>query len=123
MAPPTLYKPEFCAIATKILADGESLAAICAELEIARPTLYEWKEKHPDFKLAIDVGLQKAQRDWERLGKEGIQGNLEKFAGSPWMFTMKNRFRDDYKDDKTEKPDESVSLLEKIISGQIKIPQ
>ncbi len=102
-------------------ADGESIAAVCAELEVTRQTFYNWKDNYPDFCNAVEVGLLKSQRDWERVGRDGIVGNLEKFAGSPWMFTMKNRFRSDYQDDRKEEKDESTSLLEKIISGEIKI--
>ncbi len=115
------YKPEYCDVASKVLAGGESLAAVCAELDICRKTLYNWRDSHPEFASALNVGLQKAQRDWERLGREGIDGTLEKFSASPWIFTMKNRFRDDYAEDKEEKKDDNTSVLEKIISGELKI--
>lgn len=116
------YKPEYCEIASKVLAGGESLAAVCAELDICRATLYRWRDAFPDFANALNRGLQKAQRDWERLGREGIQGDRDKFSATPWIFTMKNRFRDDYADDKQDKKDDAASLLEKILSGQIKVP-
>ncbi len=103
-----------CAVAAKVLAEGESLAAVCAELEVTRSTLYEWREHHPEFRDALEIGLQKAQRDWERLGRNGIEGNLEKFSASPWIFTMKNRFRDDYKEDK-EHHVVDLTVVEKLI--------
>lgn len=112
------YKPSFCATATKVLSGGESLAAVCAEIGISRSTLYEWRENHEEFKEALAVGLQRAQRDWERLGRDGIEGNLEKFSASPWIFTMKNRFRDDYAEDKEAKP-ASESLVEKLLDRLI----
>lgn len=34
------YKPEYCEVAAKVLAGGESYAAVCAELDICRSTLY-----------------------------------------------------------------------------------
>jgi len=108
------YKPEMCEIAAKVLAGGESLAAVCAELEITRSTLYEWKDNHPAFRDALEIGLQKAQRDWERMGRNGIEGNYEKFSASPWIFTMKNRFRADYQEDKEPKT-VSDTLVEKIL--------
>ena len=112
---PSLYREEYCDIAIKVLSEGESLAAVCCELDICRDTLYEWRDKHPDFAIAIKRGLQKAQRDWERLGRDGICGNIEKFSASPWIFTMKNRFRDDYQEDKSENKSVSDSLVEKLI--------
>jgi len=58
--------------------------------------------------------LQKAQRVWEKIGRNGIEGNYEKFSGAPWIFTMKNRFRRDYQEDKEPK-NESASIIEKLI--------
>jgi hypothetical protein len=115
------FDEKYCEIAAKVLAGGESLAAVCAELDIARSTLYEWRDKYPSFAKALSQGLQKAQRVWENIGKEGITGDIKNFGGTPWMFTMKNRFRDDYRDDKDEKKDDAVSVLEKIISGELKV--
>ena len=114
MARPIEYREHFCEIAAKILADGESLAAVCAELEITRPTLSAWRTTYPEFGDAVEIGLLKSQRDWERLGRNGIEGKYEKFGGAPWMFTMKNRFRDDYKEDKEPKT-VADSIVEKLI--------
>jgi hypothetical protein len=121
-APVSSYRPEYCDIAIKVLADGESLAAVCCELDICRTTLYEWRDKHPDFARALRKGLQKAQRDWETLGRHGVNGDIDKFSATAWLFTMKNRFRDDYAEDKKEdKKSDEKSVLEKIISGEIVI--
>ena len=114
----TKYKKEMCIKAEEVLANGESLAAICAELGITRTTLYDWRDTHPDFKEAIERGLQKAQRLWEQMGQDGIKGNYEKFNSAPWIFTMKNRFREDYKEDKDVKTDNS-SLVEKLLGRLI----
>lgn len=110
------YKPEYCEIAIRVLSDGESLAAVCCELDISRPTLYTWRETFPEFDEAIAKGLQKSQRDWERLGKQGIEGEIKNFQGSSWMFTMKNRFRADYAEDKKDDAKDTVieKLLEKL---------
>lgn len=107
-----------CAIAEQVLANGESLSAICAELEITRTTLYDWRNTHPEFKEAIERGLQKAQRLWEKMGQDGIKGHYEKFNAAPWIFTMKNRFRDDYSEDKETKNDMKaifLALVDKLV--------
>jgi transposase-like protein len=121
MGTPNKYKKEFCSKAEEILATGKSLAAVCASLDIARCTLYEWRDKHPEFKESLDKGLQKCQQYWEEIGEDGIKGNYEKFGAAPWIFTMKNRFREDYKEEKEEKKDDDKSVLEKLITGEIKI--
>jgi len=121
MGTPNVYKKEYCQIAIDVLSSGESLAAVCAELNIARSTLYEWRDSNPEFKAALEQGLQKAQRDWERLGRDGINGNLEKFSQAAYIFTMKNRFRADYAEDKEDKDNTAASVLEKILKGEIKV--
>lgn len=121
MGIPNKYKKEFAKKAEEILATGKSLAAVCAALDITRQSLYDWKDAHPEFKEAIDKGLLKAQAVWEQMGEDGIKGNYEKFGAAPWIFTMKNRFREDYKEDKEEKKDNGQSVLEKLITGEIKL--
>ena len=108
------YKPEYCEVAAKVLAGGESLAAVCAELDICRATLYNWRNDHPEFASSINRGLQKAQRSWEAFGREAMEGQVDRFSAPSWIFTMKNRFRDDYKEDKQEKT-VSESLVDKLI--------
>jgi hypothetical protein len=115
------YKPEYCATAVKVLSGGESLAAVCAEIGISRKTLYNWRDAHEEFAEALQYGLQVAQRDWESLGRSGIQGDIKNFSASPWIFTMKNRFRDDYKDDKDDSKSPSESVLEQILSGKLQV--
>lgn len=120
MGTPNKYDPKFCKIATDILSKGKSLAAVCAELDICRDTLYEWRESKPEFKEALARGLQKCQLYWEEMGIKGTAGKLKGFSAPAFIFTLKNRFREDYAEQKEEKS-EATSLLEKIISGELKI--
>ena len=50
-----------CAIATQVLAGGESIVAVAAELGVCRATVYEWRDMHPEFEKAIKAGLAAAQ--------------------------------------------------------------
>lgn len=110
----TKYAPEYCDVARKVLGDGESIAALCAELQIVRQTFYTWRDKHPEFNDAVEVGLMEAQRVWEKIGRDGITGEYDRFGGSPWIFTMKNRFRHDYQEEKSEQLS-NASVIEKLI--------
>ena len=112
------YRPDHCEIAKNILAAGESLAAVCAEIEIARSTLHEWRKTYPEFDEAIEVGLQQCQRVWEKEGREAMFNETKYFSSSPYIFTMKNRFRHDYDFEKQEASpmDELLKqLVEKIV--------
>ena len=115
------FRPEYCEIAAEVLSSGKSYAAVCSKLDICRSTLYKWRDDFPEFAKALSRGLQKAQEHWEDIGEDGIKGNIDKFSSTPWIFTMKNRFRDDYADEKKEDKTSADSLLEKILSGEIKI--
>lgn len=114
MGKPSKYSDNLCGKAFKVLCDGESLAAVCAELDITRETLRVWRDTKPDFNEIINKGLQHSQRYWEKLGRDGIKGNYEKFSCAPWIFTMKNRFRDDYAEEK-----ESKTVSDKIVEALI----
>jgi transposase-like protein len=111
------YKPEFCDIAIKVLADAESLAAVCDEIGVARSTLYLWRDKYEEFGRALDFGKQKSQRKLERIGMQGMVGDIEKFSPTPWIFTMKNRFREDYAEQKEEKSTND-SIVEQLLLGK-----
>jgi len=121
MGTPNKYKKEYAKKAADILAVGKSKAAVCAALDISRRTFYDWCAAHSEFNDAIDIAIQKCQAVWEEIGENGIKGNYERFGAAPWIFTMKNRFRDDYSDEKDEKKEDDKSVLEKIITGEIKI--
>lgn len=121
MGTPNKYNQDMCKTALKVLSDGESLVAVCAELGITRETLRVWRDTHKEFRDAINVGLIKAQRIWEKIGRDGVVGNYDKFGAAPWIFTMKNRFREDYAEDKPDNKSDDRSVLEKIISGELKI--
>lgn len=119
MGTPNKYTSDFCEVAAEILSRGKSLAAVCAHFDISRSTLYEWRDNHPEFGDAINKGLQKAQMVWEEIGEDGIKGNYEKFASTPWLFTMKNRFREDYgveeKNDNTNMGAVVAKLVDKLV--------
>tara|TARA_R110000868_G_scaffold161317_2_gene391530 strand:+ start:1113 stop:1472 length:360 start_codon:yes stop_codon:yes gene_type:complete len=110
----SLYDPKYCPIAVEVLSRGKSLAAVCVACGVCRATLYNWRDTHPDFKDALNFGVQNAQALWEDRGERGIEGEIKNFAGSTYMFTMKNRFRDDYNEDKEAKS-ASDSFVEKLI--------
>lgn len=108
-----VYDESYCTKAIEVLSNGESLVAVAAELGVSRKTVYEWKDKHPEFKEAIEDGLARSQRYWEQMGHDGTTGANKDFCATPWMFTMKSRFRADYAEDK--KDDSKDSVIEKLL--------
>ncbi len=110
------FEPWMIDKALSLFRDGESVTSICCELGIVRDTYYNWAKnpEHPFYNTA-KFGEQLSQQFWERSGRNGIFGEIEKFAGSSWQFVMKNRFKESYKADEQNKP-VSESILEKLLS-------
>lgn len=99
---PSSFKDEFCQIALDVLKKGGSIVQVCAELEISRETFYDWNNpESPRFKDifsdTIKLGLMLSQSWWEKQGQISTF-NSEGFNATSYIFTMKNRFREDYSD-------------------------
>lgn len=108
------YDPSMDEIALNAFREGKSKVAICCLLDISRETYYAWRDdkSHPFSKIA-KKGEMLSQQFWEEIGKKGVVGEVDKFAGSSWQFTMKNRFRDDYSD--APPKDQKDTLIEKLL--------
>ncbi len=113
-----IYNESMCAIAEQIFGSGKSIARLASSLGVCRETIYDWRDKHPEFARALKRGKETAQAHWEDIGEEGICGEIKNFSATAWIFTMKNRFREDYKEDKQEKTI-SESVVEKLLDKLI----
>ena len=113
-----VYNESLCAEAEQLLAAGKSIARVATNLKVSRETIYAWERKHPEFAQAMRNGRNAAQARWEDIGEEGITGGIKNFSATAWMFTMKNRFREDYKEDKEAKST-SETLVEKLLDKLI----
>ena len=109
-----VYNESLCAVAEQLLREGKSIARVATNLGVCRETIYDWRDKHPEFAQAFKRGKDAAQAHWEDIGEAGICGGVKNFSATAWMFTMKNRFREDYKEDKEAKT-VSESIVEKLL--------
>jgi len=95
---PSKYDPKFCETVIEVGEQGDTLAAMAEACDIHRETLNEWMKIHPEFSDAVKRGLQKAQVLWERSGLEMALGLKESGNPTTYIFNMKNRFKDDWRD-------------------------
>lgn len=93
---------------------GASVTKVCVKLGIVRDTYYRWKKEHEEFGRAAAAGEEASQIYWEERGEQGIFGEIDKFSASPWIFVMKNRFRESYTDEK--KDSTNTSLVELLVN-------
>lgn len=112
-----VYNESMCQIAEQLLSEGKSLARVATELKVCRDTIYDWRDKHPEFAAALKRGLGACQAFWEDIGMSGITGEIKNFGGTPWMFVMKNRFRADYAEEKEKSSAESLieTVIDKLV--------
>lgn len=93
---PTDYRPEMCQQVIDLGKEGKSKAQIAAALGKSRQTLENWSAEYPDFLDALKIARDLALAWWEDKGQECL--TAEKFQQSAFIFQMKNRFREDYRD-------------------------
>lgn len=93
---PSKYDPSFCDLILDLGAEGKSKAQIAAALGVNRDTLNEWCKQHADFSVAIKGAADLALAWWENAGQTNM--TRQGFNATAFIFQMKNRFRDDYRD-------------------------
>ena len=97
MARPTKYKPEYCEAVVRHMSDGASLTSFAAEIDVARSTINEWMEAHPEFSEAVKRAKAKCAAWWEKKGREGASGEA---AVNPTLviFGLKNMASEDWRE-------------------------
>jgi hypothetical protein len=78
--------------------EGETLVGMAEACDVSRETINEWMKAHPDFSDAVKRGLQKSQAWWERQGRLATFGATPGFNPTSYIFNMKNRFKEDWRD-------------------------
>lgn len=95
---PTKYKPEMCDRVIAMGKYGASRAEMALELDIDYTTLLDWEKQHEEFSHALKRSAQNSKGWWERLGRQSAVGEVENFNATSFIFNMKNRFKEDWKD-------------------------
>jgi hypothetical protein len=103
------FKPEILQLVFEAGLQGASLKGMWAYLQskgygVPLATFKHWIDRNspnfvPELREAVDEGLALAQARFEQIGLEASQGLVEKHAASTYQFLMKNRFRQDYREE------------------------
>lgn len=94
---PTTFQEEYGEKILSLMAEGLSLAAAAAELDIHRQRVYEWAEKHPEFDELVKLAKSKRQLFLERRLLAAEQSPVVVST----IFALKNAGQGDW-NDKTE---------------------
>ena len=81
----------------EMAAKGASDIELRVMLHISDDLWYRFIDEEPDFSRAVKRARQLCQVWWERHGRKMAAGERD---GNPtvWIFNMKNRFKDDWRD-------------------------
>jgi hypothetical protein len=105
---PSKYDPAFCERLVAHMADGASVTSFAAEIDVARSTINQWAEVHPDFSEALTRGKAKCAAWWEKTGRSVAStgtGNA-----SMVIFGLKNMSADDWQDKQETKHTGTVGI-------------
>jgi hypothetical protein len=100
---PSKYKPEYCDQVIEMAKEGIGPAGYAAKFEIAKQSLWDWAEQHPEFSDALSQAKTLEQAWWEKQGRDGLM--IKGFNALVWHKSMAAKFRDDY----TEKVTTEIS--------------
>jgi hypothetical protein len=95
---PTKYHPSMLPVIFELASQGASKVEIAVELGITRSTLYLWMQEVEEFSDAMQKADELAQAWWEKMGRSATFGAFPAFNSAAYIFQMKNRFRQDWRD-------------------------
>lgn len=96
---PVEYKPEYCQMLIDHMKTGLSYEAFAAVVMCCKKTLYNWEKQYPEFLHAKSIGQNLCRMHWENLAiNNAVSTNGKSLNASVWIFNMKNRFRDEWRD-------------------------
>src|SRR5690349_4083220 len=95
----TKYEPRYCEMITAHMAEGYPMETFAGLVGVHRDSLYEWRNKYPEFSDAIKRGRELLYKWMLDRGRAGMlqavkdsQGNRVpiQFNATVWIFMMKN---------------------------------
>jgi len=91
---PTLYDPAYCISVIEIMGEGYSLTAFAGEIRVSKDAVYEWIDRHADFRHAVQIARAARLRALERkllTTKIGV-------GVTAAIFALKNADPDEWRD-------------------------
>jgi transposase len=93
---PEKYDPAYCELVLEWGQQGKSKTWMAAELGIAKQTLANWADQHPEFLAALTRAKTLEQKWWEDAGQRNL--TTSGFAQTMWGRSMAARFPDEWRE-------------------------
>lgn len=123
---PTKYDPSYCEKVIEMGKYGASKHEMALDLDINFSTFLLWQETHEEFSKAVREATGFAQAWWEKNGRTATFGSTPGFNATSFIFNMKNRFKEDWRDRveqdisaKVETTDVTQKILQKISTEEL----
>ena len=98
MGRPTKYSDEYAEHVVAFCRDGFSLTAFAAEIGVARSTINEWGEQHPEFSEALSRAKAVCAKWWEERAREVALKGGPGGQATMVVFALRNLNSDDFKE-------------------------
>lgn len=97
---PTTYDPAYCERVVELGKMGKSIEQICYILNTPVRTLYEWRDRHPDFSQALTDAKDYEQAWWEEQASSYMVETKEgpRLNATLWSRSMAARFPKKYRE-------------------------
>lgn len=97
---PSKYDQAMCERVIECGQEGMGRCEMAADLGIHYETFEAYQAKHPEFSEAVKAALRLSQAWWEGNGRKATFGGFDGFNATSYIFQMKNRFKEDWRDRK-----------------------
>ena len=121
---PSKYDPKYNQMLVDHMASGLSFESFAGIISVDKDTLKEWAKVHEDFSASKKEAFEKNRLFWEKLAIDHILNKSDsEFQGGSsarslnatvWIFNMKNRFPQEWRDKRDIEVTENSTLAEKI---------
>jgi len=97
---PTTYDPAYIDRVIELGRIGKSIEQICYQLNTPVRTLYEWRDRYPEFSQALEDAKHYEQAWWEEQAQSYMVEDKEsaKLNASLWSRSMAARFPKKYRE-------------------------
>ena len=97
---PSTYDPAYCDKVIELGRLGKSIEQICFALNTPVRTLYEWRDRNPEFSQALEDAKQYEQAWWEEQAHLYMLEHKDgpKLNASLWSRSMAARFPKKYRE-------------------------
>jgi hypothetical protein len=105
---PSKYDSAYCEAIIAFCEDGSSLSSFAASIGVARSTLNEWAEHHPEFSEAVKAAKTRVAAWYDRIGRKVAENG----GGNATLciFGLKNFDADDFRDVQEQKHSGEVTV-------------